>query len=63
MEGDAESNTFAAGAEGHYFGGVHPGDGEDAEGETVEEEEGEGDENPLGLVYGGQLVNGFMELD
>ncbi len=58
--GGAESDAFVAGAEGHYFRGVHPGDGEDAEGEGVEEEEGEGDEEPLGLAGGGLLVLEFL---
>ena len=49
MRADAEGDAFVAGAEGHDFGGVHPGDGEDAPGEDVEEEEAEGDEDPLGL--------------
>ena len=49
MGGGAEGDALVAGAEGHYFGSVHPGDGEDAEGEGVEEEEGEEDEEPLGL--------------
>lgn len=45
--GDAESDTLVTRAEGHDFGSVHPGDGQDTEGEDVEENEAESDEDPL----------------
>ena len=48
MRADAKRDALVACAQGHDFRGVHPADGQDAEGEDVEEEEGEGYEDPLG---------------
>lgn len=42
----AQGDAFVTCAERHDFGGVHPAHGQDAPGEDVEEEEGEGDEDP-----------------
>ena len=52
MGADAEGDALVARAQRHDFRGVHPGYGQDAPGEDVEEEEAEGDEDPLGLLGG-----------
>lgn len=46
---DAERDPLVAGAERHDFRGVHPAHGQDTPREDVEEEEGEGYKDPVGL--------------
>ena len=49
MGTDTEGDTLVAGAKRHDLRSVHPGDGENAPGENVEKEEGEGHEDPIRL--------------
>lgn len=44
---DTDGDTFVASSKRHDFRGVHPGDRQDTPGEDVEEEEAEGDKDPL----------------
>ena len=66
MGANTESDALVTGAKGHDFRGVHPRDGEDTEGEDVKEEEGEGYEDPLGLMsrYHSQYdFHNWMDVD
>ena len=50
MRADPQGDALVTCAERHDFRGVHPGDVQNSPGNDVEEEEAEGDKNPLRLL-------------